>query len=53
MRIIREYISDARALSQINLLYEVFQTFMEDTENADFDFDNAQVHRWLIFLDIQ
>ena len=47
MKIIREYISDARALSQTDLLYEVFDAFMDDEENADYDFDNALVCRWM------
>ena len=47
MKTIKEYISDSRALSQTDLLYEIFATFMEDEENSDYDFDNAQVCRWM------
>ena len=47
MKIIREYISDSRAIGQSDLLYVLFATFMEDPENADFDFDNVQVCRWM------
>lgn len=46
MKIIRDYISDSRALSQTDLLYEVFASFMADEINMDYDFDNAQVCRW-------
>ncbi len=46
MRIIRDYISDSRAISQTDLLYEIFATFMADDDNADYDFDNALVCRW-------
>ena len=34
MQTIKEYISDSRELSQTDLLYEVFATFMSDNENA-------------------
>ena len=47
MRIIKDYISDSRGISQTDLLYEVFATFMEDKENTDYDFDNALVCRWM------
>ena len=31
---IKEYISDSRELSQTDLLYEIFSTFINDEENA-------------------
>ena len=46
MQTIKEYISDSRDLSQTDLLYEVFATFMSDKENADYDFDIALVCKW-------
>ncbi len=47
MKIIRDYISDSRALSQSDLMYEIFASFMADDENEEYDFDNAQVCRWM------
>ena len=34
MQTIKEYISDSRELSQTDLLYEIFSTFINDEENA-------------------
>ena len=46
MQTIKEYISDSRELSQTDLLYEVFATFINDEENAGYDFDIALVCKW-------
>ena len=57
---IRKYISDDRNLNQIDLLYEMFVSFLSDDASQDFDFDNGLVCRWfngqaksvLVFQDI-
>lgn len=46
MQTIKEYISDSRELSQTDLLYEIFSTFINDEENAGYDFDIALVCKW-------
>ena len=46
MQTIKEYISDSRELSQTDLLYEIFSTFINDKENAGYDFDIALVCKW-------
>ncbi len=44
--IIRNYISDDHNLNQIDLLYELFASFLKDETSKDFDFDNGLVCRW-------
>ena len=44
--IIRRYISDDRNLNQVDLLYELFASFIADEVSWDFDFDNGLVCRW-------
>ena len=44
--IIRNYISDDHNLNQIDLLYELFASFLKDGASKDFDFDNGLVCRW-------
>lgn len=46
INVIRRYISEDRSLNQIDLLYEMFSSFINDSENIDFDFDNGLVCRW-------
>ncbi len=43
---IRKYISDDRNLNQIDLLYELFASFLCDEDSQNFDFDNGLVCRW-------
>lgn len=43
--IIRKYISEGNATTQPELIYDLFYTFAE--KNDDFDFDNAQINRWI------
>ena len=43
---IRKYISDDCGLNQIDLLYELFASFISDESSQDFDFDNGLVCRW-------
>ena len=43
---IRKYISDDRNVNQIDLLYELFASFIDDENSQDFDFDNGLVCRW-------
>lgn len=43
--IIREYINEGNATTQPELIYDLFYTFAE--KNDDFDFDNAQINRWI------
>ena len=44
INIITEYISEAKALSQTELLFQLFNEFAN--ENDDFDFDQSRVNRW-------
>ena len=44
--IIRKYISESREISQTDLLYDLFSTFTEDSQNNDYVFDNGLVCRW-------
>lgn len=44
---IRKYISDDRNVNQIDLLYELFASFIDDENSQDFDFDNGLVCRWV------
>ena len=44
INIINEYISEAKALSQSELLFQLFNEFAN--ENDDFDFDQSRVNRW-------
>lgn len=47
MTTIRKYISDDRSLNQIDLMYNLFVTFLEDEKASEnFDFDNGLVCRW-------
>lgn len=43
---IRKYISEDRGMNQIDLLYELFASFICDENNRDYDFDNGSVCRW-------
>lgn len=42
----RKYISDDRGMNQIDLLYELFKSFLAEESSQDFDFDNGLVCRW-------
>ncbi len=44
INIITEYISEAKSLSQTELLFQLFTEFAN--ENDDFDFDQGRVNRW-------
>ena len=43
---VRKYIGDDRGMNQIDLLYELFEGFLEEEASQDFDFDNGLVCRW-------
>ena len=43
---VRKYIGDDRGMNQIDLLYELFEGFLEEESSQDFDFDNCLVCRW-------
>lgn len=45
--ILRKYISDDKEMNQVDLLYELFESFLTDKSSQDFDFDNGLVCRWL------
>ena len=47
LSILRRYIGEHRQLNQIDLLYELFASFLADEKSQDFDLDNGQVCRWL------
>ena len=36
---VRKYIGDDRGMNQIDLLYELFEGFLEEESSQDFDFD--------------
>ena len=44
--IIRKYISDAHNMNQIDMMYQLFVSFLNSEESQDFDFDNGLVCRW-------
>ena len=44
---VRKYIGDDRGMNQIDLLYELFEGFLEEESSQDFDFANGLVCRWL------
>lgn len=44
MQIITGYISEAKALSQTELLFRLFNEFAN--QNDDFDFDQSRINRW-------
>ena len=48
---IRNYISDAHSMNQIDMMYQLFVSFLSSDESLDFDFDNGLVCRW--FMDKQ
>ena len=43
---VRKYIGDDRGMNQIDLLYELFEGFLEEESSQDFDIDNGLVCRW-------
>ena len=45
---IRNYISDAHSMNQIDMMYQLFVSFLSSDESLDFDFDNGLVCRWFI-----
>jgi hypothetical protein len=47
MAIVRRYISEDHGLNQMDLLYELFASFLNDDETQDFDLDNGLVCKWL------
>ena len=38
---IRKYISDAHSMNQIDMMYQLFVSFLNSEESQDFDFDNG------------
>ena len=44
MQIITQYLSEAKALNQTELLFQLFNEFAN--QNDDFDFDQGRVNRW-------
>lgn len=40
---IRNYISDAHSMNQIDMMYQLFVSFLSSDESLDFDFDNGLV----------
>ena len=43
---IRKYISYAHNMNQIDMMYQLFVSFLNSEESKDFDFDNGLVCRW-------
>ncbi len=43
---IRKYISDVHNMNQIDMMYQLFVSFLNSEESKDFDFDNGLVCRW-------
>lgn len=46
MSIIRKYVDEGRTMNQVDLLYQVFDSFLADNSASDFVFDNGLVCRW-------
>ena len=46
MAIIRKYISEGHEVNQVDLMYMLFESFMNDDDNVFFCFDNGLVCRW-------
>ena len=46
MAIIRKYISERYEINQVDLVYKLFESFMDDDDNVFFCFDNGLVCRW-------
>lgn len=46
MSIIRKYVDEGRIMNQVDLLYQVFDSFLADNNARDFVFDNGLVCRW-------
>ncbi len=44
---IRTYISEDHTQNQVDFLYWIYDDFMQDEQNIDFDFDSALVCRWM------
>ena len=40
---IRNYISDAHSMNQIDMMYQLFVSFLSSDESLDFDFDNVWI----------
>ncbi|MGN0181425.1 MAG: hypothetical protein ACI4DP_03295 [Candidatus Ornithomonoglobus sp.] len=47
MRVITNYISSGLEYTQMDLMYFLFEDFMNDEASINFNFDNGQVNRWL------
>ena len=43
---IRKFISDAHNMNQLDLMYDLFVSFLSDEKSLDFTFDNGLVCRW-------
>ncbi len=47
MGIITKYISESRNVSQLDLMFLVFNDFLASSDSVNFGFDNGLVCRWL------
>lgn len=45
--IIKQYVSDHDGWSQLDLLYKLFNRFLQAEDARDFDFDNGLVSKWM------
>ena len=43
---IHKHISDAHNMNQLDLMYDLFVSFLNDENSLDFTFDNGLVCRW-------
>lgn len=46
LRLVRHWVSEDRIGCQLDLMYELFDEFLQNEANADFAFDNALVCKW-------
>ena len=46
LRLVRHWVSEEKIGCQLDLMYELFDEFLQKEKNADFSFDNALVCKW-------
>lgn len=46
LRLVRQWVSEDKIGCQLDLMYELFDEFMQDEKHEDFAFDNALVCKW-------
>lgn len=46
LRLVRHWVSEDKVGCQLDLMYELFDEFLQDEKSEDFSFDNALVCKW-------